>query len=338
MQDYIWLHALRALARSLGEALRERSRPPASHRPAGRARTSCSRRAANTAPRAPPPAALKAPEDPDREELHPGVVPGARLVDVALERRPEGRGYQPRAHPAGITRDSRTERINQATGMPGSRDALGFRPGTIATTAIAVTTAAQRPRERHGGMVPAQSAARWPPGSVAASASALGRACDGSTPPQRMGRRRRRCCRSAKLCMCNVFEPLGVSRLAGRRFPVVPRVRARDAHAGRRAGLGDDRRLSARAATRCWITPLPVTPGLWPLSATTSYLMAGCDLAEIAANQARRVGRRVRRSAGLRSGLGRPSHAPRSATVRGLGARDMLARNPRGEDTRWQSG
>ena len=30
--------------------------------------------------------------------------------------------------------------------------------------------------------------------------------------------------------------------------------------------------------------------------------------------------------------------APRSATVRGLGAGDMLARNPRGEDTRWQSG
>src|SRR6202165_1806832 len=36
--------------------------------------------------------------------------------------------------------------------------------------------------------------------------------------------------------------------------------------------------------------------------------------------------------------LGWPSHAPRSATVRGLGAADMLARNPRGEDTRWQSG
>jgi hypothetical protein len=36
--------------------------------------------------------------------------------------------------------------------------------------------------------------------------------------------------------------------------------------------------------------------------------------------------------------LGRPSQAPRSATVRGHGAADMLARNPRGEDTRWQSG
>jgi pimeloyl-ACP methyl ester carboxylesterase len=51
-----------------------------------------------------------------------------------------------------------------------------------------------------------------------------------------------------------------------------------------------------------------------------------------------RAWRRLRRSVGLRSGLGRPSHAPRSATVRGLGAGDMLARNPRGEDTRWQSG
>ena len=47
-----------------------------------------------------------------------------------------------------------------------------------------------------------------------------------------------RCCRSAKLCMCNVVEPLSVSRLAGRRFPVVRHLRARDAHAGRRAGLG----------------------------------------------------------------------------------------------------
>src|SRR5208283_1197346 len=30
---------------------------------------------------------------------------------------------------------------------------------------------------------------------------------------------------------------------------------------------------------------------------------------------------------------GRPSQAPRSATVRGHGAADMLARKPRGEDT-----
>jgi hypothetical protein len=36
--------------------------------------------------------------------------------------------------------------------------------------------------------------------------------------------------------------------------------------------------------------------------------------------------------------LGRPLQAPRSDTVRGHGATDMLARNLRGKDTRWRSG
>jgi hypothetical protein len=139
---------LRALAEPPEEVLWKRPRPPPSHRLADQAPPSYPPRGPGTHLERCRPAALKDPEGSDREHLHPGAARGARLVEVALDRRAKGRGSSCEHTRRGSRATPGAERMSsQATRAPGT--GKGPSPRLISSpAATAATTVARRPRER----------------------------------------------------------------------------------------------------------------------------------------------------------------------------------------------